>query len=86
MVESGGAPYSFSIRMDLNQQPTEDLEQEREPKTIRGIGFEYRTKIASKTALVRKFGESRYEIILRDEKPFVMLGPMGDTIVIFIFY
>ena len=90
MGESGCVLFLFFTRMDLNQKPIEvvepNIEEEREPKTLRGFGFEYRTKVEARETLVRKFGESRYEMILKNEKPFVMLGHIGETIVIFIFY
>lgn len=75
-----------SLDMDLNQQPTEVPSHETLPRTLRGIGVEYKTKVEARNLLVAKFGENRYEMILQEEKPFVMLGPLGDVIVIFVFY
>lgn len=86
MEENGNAPYSFSSKMDLNQPPVGTSENRREPTNLTGIKFECRPKASAKTAIIRRFGESGYEKIIGDQKPFLMLGLIEGAMVILVLY
>jgi hypothetical protein len=74
--------------LEQEREPTLDVPQqaERELKTLRGIAFEYRTKVSAKSLLVGRFGESKYEGLIQDPKPHLMLTVIGESVVIVILY
>ena len=86
MEEIGDVLSSSSTNMDLNQQPIDHIEIEKEPISLRGIRFECKRKIAAKDAIVKRFGNSGYEKVIQDPNPFLMVGTSSGSVIVFILY
>lgn len=86
MGQIGGVLSSSSTRMDLNQQPIDEIEIEKKPISLKGLQFECRRKVAAKEAIVKRFGDSGFEKVIQDPNPFLMIGALGGSIVVFILH
>lgn len=82
----GGVLSSFSTRMDLNQEPIEALNLEREPISLRSIQLECRRKVCARIPIVRRYGEEGYEKVIQDPSPFLILGTRGTSVILFILF
>jgi hypothetical protein len=70
--------------MDLNQEPIQDLPRYGDPIPLVRIRFVYGQKLTARDAIVRRYGESGYERVIQDQTPFLMVGVVRTSIIIFV--